>query len=142
MLKYSNSRFPERETSDTARRPSRCWAPAAFTSLCLGFSAAKLVLPTGPGLGYKQQNNPSQAALLLCRAGVLPCPAWWHVQVPCKLSPSALAESLHHLLPVSIASSGAATKAAERDPGRQLACGPNVQGLCSSSAQPLLCRRN
>ena len=125
--------------------------PAAFTSPYLGFSAAKLVLATGPDLDYGQQNSPSQAALLLCRMGVLPCPAWWHVPVPCKsLASGGVTAASPHLLPISIASSGAATKTAKRDPSWQfgaaswLACGPRFKRLCPSSAQPLLllCRRN
>lgn len=65
-------------------------APVAFTSPYLGFSAVKLVLATGPNLDFRQQNSLSQAALLLCRAGALPCPAWQCVQ--CHANPSPLAE--------------------------------------------------
>lgn len=64
--------------------------PVAFASPYLGFSAVKLLLATGPNLDFRQQNSLSQAALLLCRTGVLLCPAWCHVQ--CQASPSALAE--------------------------------------------------
>lgn len=75
--------------------------PVTFASPYLGSSAVKLVLATGPNLDFRQQNSLSQAALLLCMAGILLRLAWWHVQ--CHASPSTLAEPpppphLHHCL--------------------------------------------
>lgn len=72
-------------------------APVAFTSPYLGFSAVKLVLATGPNLDFRQQNSLSQAALLLCRAGALPCPAWQCVQCHANLSPLAEPPPFPHL---------------------------------------------
>lgn len=130
-----------RETSGTARQ-SRCRGPCSFH---FPFSAVKLVLATGPDLDYGQQNNPSQAALLLCRTGFSLCPTWWHVLVPCKsLASGRVAATSPHLVPIPIASSGSAIETAERDPSWRfgaallLVCGSGVKGLCPFSAQPLL----
>lgn len=92
-------------------------APVAFASPYLGFSAAKLVLAPGPNLDFRQQKSLSQAALLLCRAGVLPYRALCGdmsraVQVPCLWQGP-------HLLPISPAASAAAAKPAKHDPSWQ-----------------------
>lgn len=86
--------------------------PVAFASPYLGFSAVKLLLATGPNLDFRQQNSLSQAALLLCRTGVLLCP---HGGMSSAKQVPRLWQS-PHLLPISIAAPAAATKTAKHDP--------------------------
>lgn len=71
-----------RERDKRNRGRTGVMALVAFTSSYLGFSVMNLVPAPGLNLDNLQESSTSRAALLLCGAGVVWSPAWWHVQMP------------------------------------------------------------